>query len=724
MTPPPPRDSKRPNPILAFSSFLKSYVSNDSGADSEKPTATSSSNSSTTAGNTELNRKLLSACNDPDTSIQDVKQLLKQGANANAMLDGLPPFLACCRTSLANIRNSAFYSSLEIARALVKSGADVNCANYNGVNAFGLMLNYNIVYGDEEADQTQVLIMNKPIKRPPDWVFNKLAEYTDFLAESGLDFNKTCEGSFLITPLEAAAQISPTITEIILNAGADPNCTGAGGHTPLVDCANVTCPAIQPIVPPALRSTECALLGAKLLIDHGADVNLTSDTYWTPLQIACIDGFLGMAKLLIENDADVNKVGTPTSVIDSASSFSAPMLSPLHLALLEDTTPYSDKAKRWVERRRQAKSEIAELLIKNGADVQAFAPDGFTPLHRAAQNGYSDICTLLIDHGAQVNDATKDTRLRTFAGYNCTALFFASSNNDCKTAKTLLGNGADQNIMTNDESFPLYVASQLGHCEMAKLLLENGADPNKRDSNGFSPLFTAIENHGENSRIARLLKSYGATDNGMLAAKEQGFEYHRPVASVVVYSDKVEIEYQCPKETQTIRNKPMTPQLAFILLIAIEKGASVEAISELLDTTYVSVNSAFEQFNLGGASALYAACMQNRIDLIRLLIERGADVDKPRIDGTTPLFCATSNGLAGIAKELIAAGADVNHQAHDGRTPLVSAASNNQIKLAKLLIANGAIVSERCIATAATEEMREALTQAYTYGHLYLDYDE
>ena len=230
---PPPRDSKRPNPILAFSSFLKSYVSNDSGADSEKPTATSSSNSSTTAGNTELNRKLLSACNDPDTSIQDVKQLLKQGASANAMLDGLSPFLACCRTSLANIRNGAFYSSLEIARTLVKSGADVNCANYNGVNAFGLMLNYNIVYGDEEDDQTLLIFMNKPTKRPPEWVFDKLAYYTNFLAEVGFDFDKTCEKNCGITPLEAATQISPKITESILDIGADPNCAGIGGaHSP------------------------------------------------------------------------------------------------------------------------------------------------------------------------------------------------------------------------------------------------------------------------------------------------------------------------------------------------------------------------------------------------------------------------------------------------------------------------------------------------------------
>ena len=475
-------------------------------------------------------------------------------------------------------------------------------------------------------------------------------------------------------------------------------------------------------MPPALRSTECALLGAKLLIDHGADVNLTSDTYWTPLQIACIDGFLGMAKLLIENDANVNKVGTPASVIDSASSFSAPMLSPLHLALLEDATPYSDKAKRWVERRRQAKAAIAELLIKNGADVQAFAPDGFTPLHRAAQNGYSSICTLLIDHGAQVNDATKDTRLRTFAGYNCTALFFAASNNDCKTAKMLLDHGADQDIMTNDESFPLYVASQLGHCEMAKLLLENGADPNKHDSNGFSPLFTAVENHGENSRIAQLLKQYGAVGGNGTTAVEKGIEHHWEVSSVKLDSEKVEINHRNPDVNSTTSNDIMTPRLAFFLLL--EQGESVEAIEQFLDISGVSANTSFELFERGGSSALYLVCIQNRIDLVKLLIRRGADVNKPRRNGTTPLFCAACEGYEAIAKELIAAGADVNHQAHDGRTPLVSAASNNRVGLAKLLIANGAIVSERCIATAATEEMREALTQAYTHDHLYFDYDE
>ena len=89
-----------------------------------------------------------------------------------------------------------------------------------------------------------------------------------------------------------------------------------------------------------------------------------------------------------------------------------------------------------------------------------------------------------------------------------------------------------------------------------------------------------------------------------------------------------------------------------------------------------------------------------------------------------PLFCAASEGLISITKELIAAGADVNHRAYDGRVPLDAAVAKGQVKTAKLLIANGAIVSERCIAAATTEEMREVLTQAYTYDHLYYDYDE
>ena len=47
--------------------------------------------------------------------------------------------------------------------------------------------------------------------------------------------------------------------------------------------------------------------------------------------------------------------------------------------------------------------EIVELLIANGADVNAKAEDGVAPLHVAAGGGHKEVAELLIANGADVN---------------------------------------------------------------------------------------------------------------------------------------------------------------------------------------------------------------------------------------------------------------------------------------------------------------------------------
>ncbi|KAF8071571.1 ankyrin repeat-containing domain protein, partial [Lyophyllum atratum] len=58
------------------------------------------------------------------------------------------------------------------------------------------------------------------------------------------------------------------------------------------------------------------------------------------------------------------------------------------------------------------------------------------------------------------------------------------------------------------------------------------------------------------------------------------------------------------------------------------------------------------------------------IDIVRLLIDQKAEVDKPDNSGWTPLHIAVSAGHDQVVQELVGAGADVNRKNDKGITPL------------------------------------------------------
>ena len=97
-----------------------------------------------------------------------------------------------------------------------------------------------------------------------------------------------------------------------------------------------------------------------------------------------------------------------------------------------------------------------------------------------------------------------------------------------------------------------------------------------------------------------------------------------------------------------------------------------------------------------GLNPLEWAIGSGRTDMVRVLIEKGANVNKRSLfgNGTTPLMSAAIHGHVKIAKLLVEAGARVDlRDRHHGYTALVLAVNNNHPHVARYLIQHGADVT-------------------------------
>ena len=144
------------------------------------------------------------------------------------------------------------------------------------------------------------------------------------------------------------------LTKLLLSKGANVNNTFGGD--PLLYVATLN------------RSERYV----QLLLDEGADVNLTSENGQTPLFAAIRRNEERIVKLLLEKGADVN-----------LTSHNRP--TPLYVAV----------------RRRQER--IVELLLDKGADVNLTSDNRPIPLYEAVAEGYVKIVQSLLEKGADIN---------------------------------------------------------------------------------------------------------------------------------------------------------------------------------------------------------------------------------------------------------------------------------------------------------------------------------
>ncbi|NIR45443.1 MAG: tetratricopeptide repeat protein [Gemmatimonadetes bacterium] len=196
----------------------------------------------------------------------------------------------------------------------------------------------------------------------------------------------------------------------------------------------------------------------------------------------------------------------------------------------------------------------------------------------------------------------------------------------------------------------LQAAALAGHVDLARLLLERGADPDANDRlRDDPPLYIATQKG--HRVVVELLLEHGA--DPMLKTGD---------------GETVLMAAAAAGDTAMVRR--------FLAL-----GVDVHARTE----------SSFS----GGWTAILYGAVRGHPDVVRQLLDAGADPRDATDDGTTTFLAAAKSGDTDVARLLIAAGADRDARTDEGMTALMFAAGGGHAKLVRLLIEAGADVNAR-----------------------------
>ncbi|KAL0330250.1 UNVERIFIED_CONTAM: Potassium channel AKT1 [Sesamum radiatum] len=172
------------------------------------------------------------------------------------------------------------------------------------------------------------------------------------------------------------------------------------------------------------------------------------------------------------------------------------------------------------------------------------------------------------------------------------SLCFAAARGDDLLLHHLLRRGLDPNELDNNGRNSLHLAAAKGFLECVLLLLDYGANPNKRDSEGNVPLWDAIL--GKHEAVIRVLVDNGA----MLSSGNVG-------------------GFAC---------------------FAAEQN-NIELLKEI-----TKFGGDVTLLNFSGTTALHTAISEENVEIVKFLMEQGADIDKPDAHGWTPRALADHQG--------------------------------------------------------------------------------
>ncbi len=302
-----------------------------------------------------------------------------------------------------------------------------------------------------------------------------------------------------------------------------------------------------------------------------------------------------------------------------------------------------------------------------------------------------------------------------------TPIYFAVRENQLEVARFLLEHGADPLSLAVGDNL-LEICSDRGHSEMEKLLEANlasvhGASPNgeavaaairERDLTKVQSLLDASPEllHAGDARSnqpihwAVMTRQLDMIDE--LLARGADVNAARVDGARPIHLTNGDYTYRgwrdVPKDVVATPGEVLDHLRARGAYIDINTAASIgdlERVIELLDRDPSLANrvSEYVTYYIGSGAPLRNAAARGHIEIVKLLLERGADLDLPE-EGIAPyghaLYSAVYNGQYEIAKLLLERGAYPNPPVESSADALSIALMNKDEKMAELLCSYGA----------------------------------
>jgi len=413
----------------------------------------------------------------------------------------------------------------------------------------------------------------------------------------------------------------------------------------------------------------------RALLQRKADVNAPQVDGTTALHWAVRADDLDLTDLLLRAGA---KIGTAnregmTALQLAAINGSAPMLQKLIKAGADpDARLSSHGDTALMMAARTGAPDAIKLLVESGANVNARESwGGTTPLMWAASERHPEAVTLLLDAGADVNARSnfvaalngrgfegrtpKETAdgqgAEEFASGWLTPLMFAAREGDLETSRLLVDGGADVNAVAADGKNALGLAIFNGNYELASYLIDAKSNVNQADAQRFTPLFWAVDRRNMETApnfpwavtadplpLVKKLLDAGANPNALVD--------NTPRARMREGSPR--IVYATP-----LMRAAFAGDLTLVKLL-LDYKADPTIISKDGETMVeAAAGLAFIQgYSKGKAE-------EERLQVVKLFVELGADVNQADDYGITPLMAAANLGHTKVIEYLVSVGADL-----------------------------------------------------------------